>query len=188
MCLIGPLNTKRTTLNCLCFFSLQVFPQWCFPPTVRQTWPNLRQRWLGGSLPAVAALTNTTSHPEHQTGQGLQQEPGERLVSITDVVFNNVRINIWWALVPTMILSMTFVFSQHDVVLIEAYRTNLYSLDSISSSNDNSANNTGVRQHNTKDVISEVLQYCCKLQLSSYKTTSLMCETSAGVLVKKQLN
>lgn len=29
--------------------------------------------------PAVAAFTNTACHPEHQTGQGLQEEPGERL-------------------------------------------------------------------------------------------------------------
>lgn len=29
--------------------------------------------------PAVAALTNTACHPEHQTGQGAQEEPGERL-------------------------------------------------------------------------------------------------------------
>lgn len=27
----------------------------------------------------MAALTNTACHPEHQTGQGLQEEPGERL-------------------------------------------------------------------------------------------------------------
>lgn len=96
LCLIVPINTREreekntkqrisvsSRLPSLCryFFSDASHPQ-----SVRHD-PTCGISDFG-SLPAVAALTNTTSHPEHQTGQGLQEEPRERLASITDVVFN----------------------------------------------------------------------------------------------------